>query len=298
MYQLLRRTVDSRLPFLSRLYRRVRDRWLYSRMAAVPTALGFHLWGEPGLDSSRMASSEIEAFTALAKQARVLVDVGANVGLYSLFGARLGMEVVAVEPHPENLQLLYRNLVENGVKSVEVFPMALSDAAGVLNLFGGRQSASVIHGWGGIRSNYSVHCAANTLDNLLAGRFTGQKLLIKIDVEGHEFSVLSGAEQTLKRDPAPLWFLEHGLTENFDQLNPHFGELFHAFWSKGYQARTADADWRLVSEADVGRWVKTGRKDFGGINYVFEKAASALGVESKNGSAPLLLSSNSGGSPL
>ena len=59
----------------------------------------------------------------------VFFDIGANVGLYSLFVAQEADSVVAFEPHPENLDALEWNLDRNGV-SATVVRGVLSDHAG------------------------------------------------------------------------------------------------------------------------------------------------------------------------
>ena len=67
----------------------------------------------------------------------VAVDVGANVGCIALMAATLvgstGM-VVAVEPNPDNLQMLYAGMVLNGVRNVRVLPHAASARSEVLSL--------------------------------------------------------------------------------------------------------------------------------------------------------------------
>jgi len=43
----------------------------------------------------------------------VVIDVGANSGLYTLLGASLSKEVISVEPSPSNLEVLFHNIVAN-----------------------------------------------------------------------------------------------------------------------------------------------------------------------------------------
>jgi FkbM family methyltransferase len=264
-----RTLVDERTPTIARAFRAARDT-LQSRMAtAVDTGLGFTLFRDQGVPGS----SEVALISRCITEVTPchFIDVGANVGFFSCLAASLGASVIAVEPHPLNLRTLYKNLLLNNFSQVEIYPIALSDTCGVSNLFGGGQGASLLSGWGRIRSNYTTPIAVNTLDNILIGRFEGERLVIKVDTEGNEFRVLGGARNTLARKPSPIWFVEIGLGENFgDSINQHFAAIFELFWLNGYEALSVEAD-RAVLPADVSRWISNRRRDFGHINFLFRR---------------------------
>jgi FkbM family methyltransferase len=267
----LRTLIDTRFPGLAVGYRRLRDDAYYRRMRAEPTVFGFRMYGADGMDVNRSASGEVEVFTNLLAGCVAAVDVGANVGFFALLAARAGKPVVAVEPLPSNVQALLKNLELNGAEGVEVFVAALSDRPGVVSLRGGRQGGSLVEGWGGSGSTslYRNLVPANTLDNLVAGRYSGQRLLVKMDVEGHEYTALQGASATLARTPRPVWILEHVLTENFPPAgNPHFADLFRLFWDHGYAAEAVEVPGRPVTPEDVASWIATGSTG-GRLNYVF-----------------------------
>jgi hypothetical protein len=114
--------------------------------------------------------------------------------------------------------------------------------------------------------------AVNTMDNVLAHRFAGKGMIIKIDVEGAEFEVLKGARQVLRRQPKPVWIVEIMLDIHRTEPNPNFQYTFDSFWENGYEARTADGGNRLVRREDVDRWLKIGRCDFGTHNWLFVAA--------------------------
>ena len=117
------------------------------------------------------------------------VDVGANIGYYTLYMAPLVRRVFAVEPDRRNWPALERNAAR--APNVIVVKAAASASAGKGFLWTGGNSAI-------------GHLAADgqptditTIDILAGGeRITG----IKIDVEGHDFNVLKGAEATIRRD--------------------------------------------------------------------------------------------------
>lgn len=138
---------------------------------------------------------------------RDFIDVGANIGFYSVLAAKLlpGRQVLAVEPNPEAQRRLSENLARNGVAAaVTVFAGLASDRPGEaeLNLIEGMEEYSsmgtIVHAAVAGQVSRRVKVEAETLDRLI-GRFGLAPGLIKIDVEGAEMLVLDGASDTLKR---------------------------------------------------------------------------------------------------
>jgi FkbM family methyltransferase len=222
---------------------------------------------------------ETEIISKLLPHADLFVDIGANLGYYTCLALQAGKPVVAFEPQQQNLQCLFKNLIANGWEGkAEVFPLALSDCPGLLTLYGASgPSASLIKNWAGYSSSFKKVVPVSTLDNVLAGRFSGQRLFIKMDVEGAEFHVLKGALGTLKISPKPVWLLEICLQEFHPEgKNPDFQEIFRLFWDNGYQAFTATADPELVSSQEVASWVEKGHAESGTFNYVFVETEDVL----------------------
>ncbi len=263
--------MDQKLSKIGILYRLLRDYWLFINAKPYNTVFGFMLIGDSNLDTSRIHSYEYDLFMEQINKADVFIDIGANVGLFSLIACKHHIPVISIEPCNNNLKHLYKNLIINKFVDVEIFPIALSDEVNILPLFGGGQGASLIKGWGGILSNYQKIVPVNTLSNLIGERYKGKRLLIKIDVEGNEFNILKGASAVLQRVPRPTWIIEHGFKENFQgKINPNFENLFILFWQHDYKAFTCDGEQRLVTKEDVKFWLTKGERCFGGINYLFK----------------------------
>lgn len=136
------------------------------------------------------------------------VDVGANVGTYSLLGASLVGErgrVLAFEPVPSTRAQLERNLALNRLPQVEIVPRGLGAEPG-------RAILHVVPGASGLSSRYhdvggsDVEIEVTTLDRALEG--TALPALVKIDVEGMELEVLKGATGLLGSAHPPLVVLE------------------------------------------------------------------------------------------
>jgi FkbM family methyltransferase len=125
---------------------------------------------------------------------RRVVDVGANIGVFSLYQSMLkgAGEVIAFEPSPEVFPRLVKNIEINGIKNIRVLNAAVGDESGMLSFTESRISAnSKVSEMGLLK----VPCVR--LDDELKD-IPGIDVL-KIDTEGYETHVLRGACETLKK---------------------------------------------------------------------------------------------------
>ena len=145
----------------------------------------------------------------LAKEGDVAVDVGANIGLYSLvMGKRVGKtgKVYAFEPAAGSFQTLVEHVALNDLGDViETHQLLVSDTPSV-HLF----HEDGLHGTnriGGSRydgpGTVCVERRTIRLDDFFCSR-DRRPDLIKIDVEGYELHVLRGAKETLKEHPCTI----------------------------------------------------------------------------------------------
>lgn len=256
--------------------------WTRTREVEVP--LGFKLSAgiHPAYAQMRLGTFEIpetKLLASLLPNAGHFVDVGANLGYYTCYALSLGIPVVAFEPQARNLHCLYRNLKANGwADEAEVFPIALGTQPGLVELYGASgPSASLLKNWAGYSPGYRQLVACNTLDNVLAGRFVDEQLIIKIDVEGAESLVLSGANEVLSRACRPAWLLEICLSEYHPGgVNEHFLEVFQKFFERGYSAFAIGSKLTSVSMEQVSRWWDARATDTGTFNYLFVFSGSRM----------------------
>jgi FkbM family methyltransferase len=123
----------------------------------------------------------------------VVVDIGANVGALTVFAGVRGARVLAVEPSPENLVALRRNIARNGLGDVAVAEVAVADADGTRTLyFDALAGADRIFetGLGGVDPRGSVEVETVTLETLLARHGVDRVDFLKIDCEGAEGLIL------------------------------------------------------------------------------------------------------------
>jgi FkbM family methyltransferase len=149
----------------------------------------------------------------------VLVDVGANVGMYSIWAAKTrGVRVFAFEPEAQNYALLNRNIVLNELGGrVTAYCLGLSDAPGYselhlanLDLGGSCHSLGekVDYKHDPMKPVYSQGCVAARLDDLVAAGVMPLPDHIKIDVDGFEPKVIAGATHTLRQSKVKSLLIE------------------------------------------------------------------------------------------
>ncbi len=137
----------------------------------------------------------------------VFMDIGANVGFFTLLAARRvgkGGQVHAFEPEPRTYAALRRNIALNRLTNVTAWQLALSDTAGTATLFphaGGNSGAASLRPLE--NSGPPVAVELDTYDRLAAERGLPVPSLIKIDVEGAETKVIRGMTQLLSQETKP-----------------------------------------------------------------------------------------------
>jgi FkbM family methyltransferase len=163
------------------------------------------------------------ALAGCIKPGDVFLDIGANIGFFTVIGARLvgpGGRVYTFEPVPENISALKHNIALNQFGHVSIMECALSNEVGKGEL--------LLAGWGGGSAlasaspppdvKGSLMVDLETVDHLVA---EGQILapdVVKIDVEGAELEVLQGMAQVLKTHPPRIVFeLDDQTQEGFSQ---------------------------------------------------------------------------------
>lgn len=130
------------------------------------------------------------------RRGAVFYDVGANVGLYSLYAAAKGHQVIAFEPLPENYATLCRNIVRNGLEG-HVVPLALPLAA--RTGLGGLAVADQRAGTSGSQfGDRGLRMPGVALSD--AVRVFGLPMpdYVKIDVDGLEADILHGGRAVLR----------------------------------------------------------------------------------------------------
>jgi FkbM family methyltransferase len=155
---------------------------------------------------NRLEASPVELLRKWVRPKTVVIDVGANVGFFTLqFAAWVteGGWVIALEPEAVNYEGLRRAVARaNLMAVVEAIQAAASDVTNT-----GFLQLNPAHPGDHRLGPTGVAVAMTTLDDLLGARGWPEVSLIKIDVQGAEARVLAGARQTLERF-RPVLFIE------------------------------------------------------------------------------------------
>lgn len=143
----------------------------------------------------------------LDNKGRLFVDVGANFGWYSLIFSLCAQStgrVIAIEPEPENLRLLQKNILANNAKNISVITSGVGATDGVAELSLNKQWNPGMHSLRqNIEATDKVKIKISTLDEILKD-IPGEIDLLKMDIEGFEVDALLGATETLARTQRAL----------------------------------------------------------------------------------------------
>ncbi len=202
----------------------------------------------------------VAAARKLAQPGTFVVDVGANIGFFSVTMARrTDVRLLAFEPDPQNYLGLDKVISENGLGSrIHSYMLALSDrsGAGLLYL---SDLAPTDHKLIKSRSSKTVEISMVQLDEFFAQHSDHAKTpisLIKIDVQGAELLVLRGMQRTLVSNNYPPMLVEYS-PNDLALAGTTPKEFFSTFEILGYRPHTLpdlgprDPDWLIHNTRGV-----------------------------------------------
>jgi FkbM family methyltransferase len=187
-------------------------------------------------------------FERLIKPGDTVVDVGANVGYYSMLFAKLvgpSGRVVAIEALPKLAEVVKSHARQNHLENIRVVNVAASDCAGEVTLY---EAPATNIGMTTVRADRGFPPTAKVRALPLTDILTAQELaavaLIKIDIEGAEIPVVRHLLDHLDGfRHAPAIVVEASIAEN-----PDWKELFDRFTDAGFKAFDIhnDYDWMTL----------------------------------------------------
>lgn len=211
---------------------RALSRWHLSKLAHYSESLMRRVLGDPvavdvedlrlqGPFESRWMLARLKAHCfepfemQLVKDAirpgMTVLDIGANIGLYSLIASRrVGDEgvVYAFEPDPRNQAQLQVNVAVNKCRNIRIFDSAVGESAGsgIFQLAQAPTHSSFFRSMGDMPLAGTIEADVVAIDDVVGDHETID--VIKMDIEGGEAAALRGMRSTLRRNPNLRMFIE------------------------------------------------------------------------------------------
>lgn len=164
-----------------------------------------------GVHGCWLGSYEFEKqqlFEKTIQDGKVIYDLGANVGFYTLLSSVIvgsKGKVIAFEPLPRNLEYLRQHMIINRVDNVTIKDAAVSDTTGLITFDIGPHSSM-----GKIAENGTLKVKTVVLDTLVDKGEIPPPDYMKIDIEGAEFLALQGARRMLEKYHPTIFLATHG----------------------------------------------------------------------------------------
>lgn len=169
------------------------------------------------------------------KEDLVILDIGANIGLFSLYAQDSASKIIAVEPTPDTYNVLQRLI--KGVKNIDSVPYALSDKDGTIEFF--IHDNPTINSIAVNQAGETVTVQTRTIASIIAEQNLDWVDFVKCDIEGSEMQALTKETLEPVSDKIGSWFIEVHQT-NRDQspwpgnLEQNRQALSEVFKSVGY----------------------------------------------------------------
>ncbi len=214
-----------------------KKRWVRLEGKNVFTMRNFGEVTNMRIDTFEIKEPETLNWINSFKKGDTLLDIGANVGIYSLYAAYRGHKIAAIEPDALNFALLNLNIKDNDFnEKIIAYPYSVHEKS--------KSSMLNIHGyyWGGTASSFDRKLdwrgrdmvsvfqqgsAGITVDDFIeACNFFPNH--IKIDIDGNELLVLRGATKTLDNPRC-----KSVLVEAFED-HPEYQQCIEIFEEKGF----------------------------------------------------------------
>ena len=168
---------------------------------------------DKGFLFSTFEDENFNLINKIAQKGWNVIDVGANIGLYTLLFSRLiGSEgnVYSFEPSDEAFFRLQQNIKLNNLKNVTVLKKGVSDKAGVMEFHITEDDAYNSLGFTPMKEVVETKSiSVVTLDEFVKSNKIEKVDVLKIDTEGADYLVAKGASELLKGKNAPFIFCEY-----------------------------------------------------------------------------------------
>jgi FkbM family methyltransferase len=194
----------------------------------------------------------VKLMKRLLKPGDVAFDIGANIGCHTLIMSSLvgkDGEIFAFEPHPTVFEKLRDNLDLNRADNVVPLRYAIAAESGDAILYSfdeafANQGMSSLSPLNEPRAVLRFSVVCKTVDEMAESRHLDRLDFIKIDTEGHETSVILGAQESLARFKPPI-ILEYN-RKAWERAGKGFEDMLILFSEIGYELMLIKRSGRIV----------------------------------------------------
>ncbi len=211
-------------------------------------------------------TGEFEIVKRLINSSDTFIDVGANIGLYTMYASRLvgaTGSVHAFEPLAEAYDLLEKNVRLNNMTNVKINPVALGEQEGEAELYINQESTLTSLGQTGRGNIVGVKKVPVWTLDAYAFKTGLEKIdFLKIDIEGFEGHVLRGASHLLERSEGLVILCELA-EKNYKPLNLSVNDVMD--WMKAHHY----AIWEIENKSHRLIRLEENRSKYNNYNFIF-----------------------------
>jgi len=142
---------------------------------------------------------ETKIVKGLIRKGDVVLDIGANIGYYTLLFAKLvgkNGRVIAFEPEPDNFAILKKNITLNNYKNIEAFQKAVSDRTEKIKLFLHKTAKTQHSIYSSTENDRAIEVESVKLDDVIDEKID----FVKIDAEGAKGLIINGMANLLRKN--------------------------------------------------------------------------------------------------
>ena len=181
------------------------------------------------------------------KRPGIFLDLGANIGYFTLLAASRFDQVIAVEASPSIAKRLSGNVLSNGFQNVDIRNVAVGEEAGEADFFfdeGQSGGSSLLPGNGRVRE---ATVPVRPLAEILTPEEVGQLAFIKVDVEGYEHIALQQILDQIDHLPHKIEIV----LEYAPERNQNLWGIIEAFLPHGFRAQWMQGTYDISEYSDL-----------------------------------------------
>ena len=202
------------------------------------------------------------------KEGDVVIDIGANIGYYSILLAdKVGVngKVYAFEPNKICFEILKKNVEKSGLNNVVLVNKAVSDKKGINKLFISEENYGDHKLFKDKKNRINKVIKTVKLDDFFKNR--EEKInFIKIDSQGWEPAIIEGSKKIIKRDRPTIFFEYSPMSYKMAKLN---GERMMAFMKRIYKKIFLIDEWfyiyRNLSKDKIDKICRSNKSGYGDL---------------------------------